>query len=134
MFDFLWYKKERLNEQLKFFGAKRFRSVYAKKPRIRITSEQESNTDVMYSTGWTQKGLEKYKKMIGKPISSGSCLSFARSTQLNHLKIVDGCVILPAIDVPRPSIPTMHTVHSGGENVFFKNCEDWIPTWQGAEQ
>lgn len=33
-----WYKKKRLQEQLKFFGAKktRFISCYAKKPRVRV--------------------------------------------------------------------------------------------------
>lgn len=38
MTDFLWKKKERLNEQLNFFGYKnkRFVSVYASKPKITV--------------------------------------------------------------------------------------------------
>jgi hypothetical protein len=40
--DFMWYKKQRLAEQLKFFGAKKtkFISCYAKKPRVRIYAEK----------------------------------------------------------------------------------------------
>ena len=38
MEDFLWAKRQKLNEQLKFFKAKKkkFISIYAKKPRIVI--------------------------------------------------------------------------------------------------
>ena len=34
-----WFKKKRLSEQLKFFGAKKtkFISCYAKKPRVRVS-------------------------------------------------------------------------------------------------
>ncbi len=47
MSEFTWHKKEALQEQLKFFGAKKqkFISVYAKKPRIRVeVKERESKS------------------------------------------------------------------------------------------
>ena len=44
MIEFKWYQQKRLNEQLKFFGAKKkgFISCYAKqvKPRIRVKVEK----------------------------------------------------------------------------------------------
>ena len=41
MSDFNWKRKERLQEQLKFFGAKktRFISCYAKKPKVRVKNK-----------------------------------------------------------------------------------------------
>ena len=51
MSDFVWHKKEALQEQLKFFGAKKqkFISVYARKPRVRV--EVKSSTDDSCNTG-----------------------------------------------------------------------------------
>lgn len=44
MSDFMWKKRERLTEQLKFFGAKKqqFISIYAKKPRILMRNKIET--------------------------------------------------------------------------------------------
>lgn len=49
MIKFLWKKKERLNEQLNFFNAKkkRFVSVYASKPRIRIKVVAEYDSKML---------------------------------------------------------------------------------------
>ncbi len=47
MSEFTWHKKEALQEQLKFFGAKKqkFISVYAKKPRIRVEVNKSIDVD-----------------------------------------------------------------------------------------
>ena len=49
MNDFTWHKKEALQEQLKFFGAKKqkFISVYAKKPRIRVEVKDEQESSIV---------------------------------------------------------------------------------------
>ncbi len=54
MNEFAWKDKDKLKEQLKFFGAKKqqFISVYAKKPRIRVEVKKDEYKLIDDSERW----------------------------------------------------------------------------------
>ncbi len=70
---FEWYKKKRLNEQIKFFGGtqKKFISCYAKqvKPRIRVKSDNlervRINLNPRYDIGSGAQALFAQQQAIG---------------------------------------------------------------------
>jgi len=69
MISFPWLKKQRLNEQLKFFSAKRFVSVYAKKPRIRVVVDDLK----IYSDNF------EYALVTHNPLSAGNIIKYRGS-------------------------------------------------------
>lgn len=72
MSDFDWKRKERLQEQLKFFGAKktRFISCYAKKPRVRVlTKIAESNYSLCPDCNGS--GIWAKSKCVGDCVKCG---------------------------------------------------------------
>ena len=81
-----WYAKKRLEEQLKFFGAKktRFISRYAKKPRVRVNINPINDKETIDSCNYMVKSAVDRGNYISG--LAGKSANIAYIAQMNALQ------------------------------------------------